>query len=222
MASFGNAPSGAPDLEARIARIERRSRVFLIVGAVATLLSCVALAVGIEALRPWLSLASALNPSAVNSAGAVQLQGMGVSAAPAHGRGIGTGPKTPTKSRTVPVVTVSVERKRFIPADPDAERFSDRVELVLLGDNHTTHTIRAYEGTLIARDLLGNRIISLQVRTQQPLAPGTTHKFDEYFEINQFVNSQTTFAATKLANLQFDWRLDKVLFANGRVKKSEK
>jgi hypothetical protein len=99
--------------------------------------------------------------------------------------------------------------------DYEARRFSPEVELALRAENRSDRKVRAYEGSLDVHDLLGNEIISLTVEEQTPLDIHQLQHFKRYWEINEFLTNQSRFAATDFENLRFDWKPEKILFADG-------
>jgi hypothetical protein len=129
---------------------------------------------------------------------------------------VATSTAAPEPPAEAPVpVTITAISKKFIPRDFEAERFDNDVEVTLRAVNQSGRTIRAFEGGLEVQDLLGNKIIVLQVRNQRPIAPGKSLQFTDDWHVNQFLNNQVQFAVEKFEDLQFKWTAEKVLFSDG-------
>jgi hypothetical protein len=118
-------------------------------------------------------------------------------------------------NKLLSAMNVAVKSKRLLPVNYDAGRYSPEVELALEARNNSDRKVRAYQGTLDVRDLLGNPIILLEIKDQTPVGPHETHRFEQYFEINKFIDRDTRFAAEQFGNLRFNWKPEKIVFSDG-------
>jgi hypothetical protein len=196
------------DFEVRLQRLERQNRVLRIGIAGCAIIAVIALGVAVRALIPILrvqaALRAAFSPDQPIAArpGAVATQ-------------IGSEPSPSETDKVIAIVGVSVKAKRLLPVDYDAGRYSAEVELTAVGENRSDRPVRAYQGTLVVQDLLGNQIIRLAVQSQTPLGSHHTQQFSQFYEINKFDNKDMNFAAEQFDNMVFKWEPEKIVFADG-------
>lgn len=200
------------EFESRLQRVEHRNRFILFGLTGCAVVALVALGMAVRALIPVLRVQSALRAAfaSVSSSGATPENAGAVSGPAASEQ-----PQTPDMQKLLSIIDVTAKAKRLLPKDPEAGRFSNEVELTLSSENHSARNVRAYEGTLEVSDLLGNQIILLNIENQTPLDAHRTQQFTQYFEMNEFINNQSHFAAESFENLAFKWKPEKVIFTDG-------
>jgi hypothetical protein len=197
-----------PDFESRLARLEHRNRILVFGLTGCTIVAVIALGTAMRALVPILRVQSALRSAFGSNPTLAKPEAAAEPAAAQR-------PQSPDVDKLLAVIGVTVKAKRLLPKDYQAGRYHIGVELSLLGENRSERALRAYQGTLDVEDVLGNRIILLAVQNQSPLDPHRTQQFKQYFEINEFENRDTRFAAEQFNNLVFKWELQKIVFADG-------
>ncbi len=206
------------NIEDRLSLIEKRLRLAAVALGGSGVIAVIALVAAVWALIPIMRFQHALRQATISPA---------VSGAETQKPAVtGTNPSAVEKEQppseaheeaagALSVLIIGVKSKRLIAADYEAGRYSPEVELVLEMMNNSGRKVRAYQGTLDVLDLLGNQIILLEVKDQTPVGPHGTHRFEQYFEINKFIDSNTRFAAEQFENLRFNWKPEKVVFADG-------
>ncbi|MGO9264364.1 MAG: hypothetical protein ACLQBA_05665 [Candidatus Binataceae bacterium] len=200
------------EVETRLQRLERQNHTIFFGLVTCAVVALVALGAAMRALVPVLRVQSALRTVFTSSSGlAVRPESGSKQSASA----VSDEPQTPEMGKLLSVVAVTAKDKRLLPKDPEAGRYSAEVELTLVGDNRSERKVRAYQGTLDVDDLLGNRVILISVESQTPVDSHRTQQFKRYFEINQFEDAQTQFAAESFDNLVFKWRPEKIVFTDG-------
>jgi hypothetical protein len=202
------------DLEERLSRLEKKSRTTIVLLSLSTTVAVAALAFTVWAVTPMLLLRRALQLAASRE------QPVSIKQAPAlEGEGSPKSSPAPEteddNAKLLSVVDVHVSGKKLIPPDAEAGRFSAEVELTCDGQNNSDRNVRAYEGSLQVNDTLGNEIILLKLTNESTLAAHGAGRFTRYWDINQFIDSNTRLAAEEYANLRFVWTPEKVIFTDG-------
>jgi hypothetical protein len=205
----------AGDLEERLSRLERKSRTVLVLISLSTTIAVAALGFTVWAVTPMLLLRRALQVAASRN------QQVSIKQEPAL-EGAGSPPKSSPAPepedenvKLLSLLDVRVSGKKLLPENYEAGRYHAEVELTCQGKNNSDRRVRAYQGSLEVTDILGNQIISLSLTNESPLGAHETGRFTRYWEINQFIDSNTRFATADFENLRFVWTPEKVIFTDG-------
>lgn len=118
--------------------------------------------------------------------------------------------KSPLKPSPIAVTLVS---KNF-----SEEQFSEAFEIVLQFNNKTGKDVRAFDGTLVFNDLLGNEILSSGIAVNDALSKGGDLIWSGSIDYNQFKQTHKAFRAAKAEDINMLFVLSKVLFVDGELK----
>jgi hypothetical protein len=114
----------------------------------------------------------------------------------------------------MPVEVVLVS-KGFKNKNIQAGEFQDYITFDLKLINKTDRDIRAFDGTVIFRDLLDNRISSVKLVIDDPLGRDETRRWSGLIKYNQFDNNDQRLRDTSDANIKVAFSPRKVLFQDG-------
>lgn len=203
------------DLEKRLSRLEKQSRTIVILLSLSTIGAVAALAFAVWAVTPMLPLRHALQVAALHSQQAPIKQGAVLEGGGAPPKSNPAPEPEDDNAKLLSALDLRVSGKKLIPRDYEAGRYSAEVELTCQGKNNSDRKVRAYQGSLEVTDTLGNEIISLKLTNESPLGAHETGRFTRYWEINQFIDSNTRFAAEEFENLRFVWTAEKIVFSDG-------
>ncbi|MDE7185923.1 MAG: hypothetical protein K2O13_00185 [Lachnospiraceae bacterium] len=114
-------------------------------------------------------------------------------------------------------VEVSVTDKSNLPADVDAGRYSDTVELTFEVKNRTDKTIRGVQGNLTVYDMFGEKILAMRCDFT-----GNNIPVDDFItvddmglEVNQFMDEHIKLYDTDYPDLQFDYEVTNIVYDDG-------
>lgn len=107
-------------------------------------------------------------------------------------------------------VTVSAFGKELVPKE-----YGSMMACKLIIENHSKKDIRAFQGTLVFRDLFGDQIIRLLLKEDDTLAGGASRRGARYWDYNQFRSEDVRWAGTKFENMKIAWEPETVLFTDG-------
>lgn len=107
-------------------------------------------------------------------------------------------------------ILVYLLNKRFIPACPELNQYSDRITFSLEFANGTGSVVRALKGSLVFKDLFDAEIFRIGLTVNNRITPGDTVKWDGGFEYNQFLDEHQHF-------LQFEAKDLKVSLENLQI-----
>jgi hypothetical protein len=204
------------EIEARVLRLERKNRALVVALCGSTTVAVIALIGVLWVLMPFLALRYALRglTSEPASEGSRKPVVTGSSPSQTEKDKPAPGPSEEAE-KLLSVLNVGVTAKRLLPENYESGRYRPEVEITVEAKNNSDRTVRAYQGTFDTRDLLGNQIIVLSVKDQTPIGPRQSRRFAQYFEINKFIERDTRFATENYENLHFNWKADKIIFADG-------
>lgn len=111
-------------------------------------------------------------------------------------------------------ITVSLISKGFV----KGEYGDDKITLDLLFVNSTGSAVRAFDGVVEFTDLLGNEVLSSKIAINDPVAVGAKLSWQGTINFNQFIQRHKDFANAEQQNIKANFRLTKVLFADGTMK----
>lgn len=128
----------------------------------------------------------------------------------------GGAPAKPSKqvaAREQPIVPTLVQ-KGF----RDEEYGQDTITLAVDFANRTGRDIRAFDGSLMFTDLLGNSILTAKVAINEPVAAGATYSWSGGISYNQFIAAHQSLRDAELQNMKIQLQTEKVLFSDGQTK----
>ncbi len=114
------------------------------------------------------------------------------------------------------VVLVTIVSKEFRPADPQAERFSSSLGLVIAVQNRGPKDIAGVKGSFQFDDMFGTAIKAINLSMDDPIKAGQVFSTSAYsFELNQFESSDNQLAQTDLAKMKVVFHPEVIVFADG-------
>ncbi|HEU5260816.1 MAG TPA: hypothetical protein VFU41_05250 [Gemmatimonadales bacterium] len=114
------------------------------------------------------------------------------------------------------LLAVTVLSKRYVPKDPDAERYEDYISLTLAYRNTGTKAIRAFQGDVTFLDALGDTIYSAHLKVDGPLAPGRTQREPgRIIKYNPLRIEHQRLRNTVLSEMKVAWQSSDVTFTDG-------
>ena len=87
--------------------------------------------------------------------------------------------------------------------------------------NSTEKNIRAFDGTLVFTDLLGNEIHGAKLAVNDPISAGGVLDWEGKLDYNQFISAHERLRNSETENTKAVFVLKKVLFEDGEVKEYE-
>jgi len=111
--------------------------------------------------------------------------------------------------------TVAMTKNGFSPEDIQNGVFEADITFTLQFKNETGKDIRAFDGLVVFKDLLGNRILASRVEINERVAKGQTLDWPGAIEYNQFEDSHQRLRSEPKENLKVSFLASKVLFADG-------
>lgn len=121
---------------------------------------------------------------------------------------------SPKPEITSPIMTGAVLDKGFF----EGEYGQDSITLDMQFGNESGRDIRAFEGVMTFRDLLGNLILNLNVAINEPIAKGQKVNWAGGIDYNQFKDSHQRLRSEPLENIKADFRVGKILYSDGELK----
>jgi len=112
-------------------------------------------------------------------------------------------------------LSVTITGKKFVPKDYDSGRYSDWMGFNYVFKNTGSKDIHAFQGAVIVRDVLGNKIQQWHIKFDRGLSTGQSKTETLGSDFNQFLDSDQTLRDTAFSNLRFEWKPQTVLFADG-------
>jgi Protein of unknown function (DUF2939)/GYF domain 2 len=117
---------------------------------------------------------------------------------------------------------VTLVKKGFKSANPQASDFEDDITFELSIKNLTGKNIRAFDGTLTFTDLLDNTIMSSSLAINEPVRSGAILTWKGVIKYNQFIDAHKRLRSEGQANLKINFAPRKLLFADGSSKEYDK
>lgn len=113
-------------------------------------------------------------------------------------------------------VVVSVTSKENLPENYDVGRYSDRISLDFLLENRTDNDIKGIQGTLTVKDLFGDTILTTNCDfTGTTIYANSTSNIEDLgMDVNPFIDSHTKFYNETFEDLQFEYEVTNVVYAN--------
>ncbi|MET4802570.1 DUF2939 domain-containing protein [Bradyrhizobium sp. LB11.1] len=115
-------------------------------------------------------------------------------------------------------ITISMQAKRFKPADIRNNDYEAAIVFELSIVNKTTQSIRAFDGMLTFTDLLDNEVLSTKLAINDAIGANSTYNWTGRLKYNQFMDDHNRFKNEDLANLKTQFVVRKILFADGTSK----
>jgi hypothetical protein len=81
--------------------------------------------------------------------------------------------------------------------------------------NNTDKDVRGVQGTLKLFDIFGDRISRVSLSYDEGIPAGQQQIYEAGTDFNQFSDSDVKLKETKLENLEFEWEIDSVIYADG-------
>lgn len=122
----------------------------------------------------------------------------------------------PAPPREAPDFRVELLSKGFLPRDFPS-RPDSLITLKLRFQNPYNRAVRAFNGTVVFRDILGEQIHRVRLTQDSPVGPRERWEWEGSMDYNQFIDAHQKLANTNSANIQVEFQLQKVLFADGRT-----
>jgi hypothetical protein len=113
------------------------------------------------------------------------------------------------------VLTVALTGKTVLPADMNAGRFGDRIKMSVAFKNKSNKDVAGVKGRLIFKDIFGDKIKSVGLKVDDPIAAGGTYVWEGGMDANQFMQEDTKLANTPLEKLKVVWEPNSYLFKDG-------
>lgn len=128
------------------------------------------------------------------------------------------GPKSSYSAIEPPPIVISMQSKRFKPADVRNNDYEAAIVFELAIMNQSAKPIRAFDGSLTFTDLLDNEVLSTKLAINDAINSGSTYNWTGQLKYNQFMDEHNRFKNEQLANLKTRFAIRKILFADGTSK----
>jgi hypothetical protein len=93
--------------------------------------------------------------------------------------------------------------------------FQQQVTMKFEFQNNTDKDVRGVQGTLKLFDIFGDRITEVGLSYDEGIPAGQQQTYEAGTDFNQFSDSDVKLKETKLENLEFEWEIDSVIYADG-------
>jgi len=120
----------------------------------------------------------------------------------------------PAPPREAPDFRVELLTKGFLPRDFPS-RPDSIITFKLRFQNPFDRAVRAFNGTVVFRDILGEDIHRVRLTEDSPVQPRERWEWEGGIDYNQFIDAHQKLVNTNSANMQVEFLLQKVLFADG-------
>jgi hypothetical protein len=102
------------------------------------------------------------------------------------------------------------------PKDYEANRYSDRLALLIGVENHTAKAISGIKGQLVFNDQFGTEITRINLSLDEDVGPNASRTISGYGkDINQFEAADTKLANTPLSKMHVTFDPDMIVYADG-------
>lgn len=127
-------------------------------------------------------------------------------------------PKNPSKKqakalRATPITTLLL-RKGW----REGEYGRNAVTFAVEFSNLTGKDVRAFDGTIIFTDLLGNEIHGAKLAVNDRIGAGSTLTWEGKLDYNQFISSHERLRNAEIENMKVIYTVSRVMFEDGEVK----
>ncbi|MDA9512064.1 hypothetical protein XI04_03100 [Bradyrhizobium sp. CCBAU 11430] len=123
----------------------------------------------------------------------------------------------PTAGEPSPI-EISMQSKRFKPADVRNNDYEAAIVFELSIVNKSTKAVRAFDGLLTFSDLLDNEVLSTKLAINDAINSGSTYSWTGQLKYNQYMDDHNRFKNEQLANIKTRFEVRKILFADGTSK----
>lgn len=126
-------------------------------------------------------------------------------------------PQTSTGNTSSPL-EVALLKKQFQAHDYQSGEVEDVILMSLSIRNVTNKDMRAIDGVLVVTDLLDNRIMSIKLALNDPLASGSMYNWNGRINYNPYMEDNQRLRGATPENLKLSFLPHKALFSDGSVK----
>ena len=123
--------------------------------------------------------------------------------------------RMPDPSSMIDALLVGIWSKRYLAANPDAGRYSDKIEFEFFFSNIGNREIRAFTGIATFSDVFGRPIKNIEILYDQPLRIGQPIFWTASWDPNQFIEEDQQIVNTDLGNLIFKFAAQSIIFVDG-------
>jgi hypothetical protein len=121
--------------------------------------------------------------------------------------------RTPSIKKVFPI-TATLLKKDFF----EGEYGKKAITFSVAFQNGTGKGIRAFDGTLIFTDLLGNEILGAKLAVNNAIGQGQSLDWEGKLDYNQFIASHESLRNAEIQNTKSVFVLKRILFQDGEVK----
>lgn len=122
-------------------------------------------------------------------------------------------PKTVKQAQASPILPKLVRK-----GTRDGEYGRSSITFAIVFSNATGKNVRAFDGTLLFTDLLGNEIHGAKLAVNDPISAGGSLEWEGKLDYNQFISSHERLKNFELENTKVVFTLKRILFEDGEVK----
>lgn len=108
------------------------------------------------------------------------------------------------------IVTVTPVRKGFSEAD-----YQSYITFQMVSKNNGEKALSGFKGRIRVTDMFGDLISRLEIKEDDPLAPGAERVFRTAYGYNQFMDRDTKLRFTSYEKMKFVWEPEIIIFADG-------
>lgn len=108
--------------------------------------------------------------------------------------------------------------KSFKQADMKSHEYRDTVIFRVVFHNGSRKPIRAFDGVLSFDDLLGNEVLSANVKINEQIDVAALLEWDGELDFNPYKSSHRRFRDEDVQNLKAHFNVRKILFSDGVMK----
>lgn len=83
--------------------------------------------------------------------------------------------------------------------------------------NETGQKVRAFDGEIVFTDLLGNEILKSALAVNEPVGVGASMNWNGEIKYNEFIGRHQIFKNADAQNMKAEFKLNKVLYQDGRL-----
>ncbi|WP_429023793.1 hypothetical protein [Aeromonas allosaccharophila] len=113
-------------------------------------------------------------------------------------------------------LTTSLLKFAYVPANTDAQQYSDFFEVQIAFKNNTQDKIIGVRGVVVFKDVFGDTIKSINLSNDGDIQAGATVIYNGTMDYNQFMDDDKKLRNTDKSKLIFEWIPDTYLFDGGK------
>lgn len=122
--------------------------------------------------------------------------------------------KQPPKGKQTFPITATLTKKGWYGGEYGRNAITFTVSFA----NAAGKDVRAFDGSLVFTDLLGNEILGAKLAVNDPVSSGQSLEWEGKLDYNQFISSHERLRNAEVQNTKVNFVLRRILFADGEVK----